>query len=114
MDISFNCAHCNQRLAVDELGAGMTVNCPNCNQPVEIPHSAAPPPPVPIPVPAIQQATASWKAKRKEIDVKEYKVLTQKDRFFGGKEPGVSSGGLIQLVHFSSLIVPALHHRWRG
>lgn len=64
----------------------MTVNCPSCNQPLEIPRNVAPPPPpVPIAVPAIQQATASWKAKRKEIDVKEYKVLTQKDRFFGGK-----------------------------
>jgi uncharacterized protein DUF4177 len=86
MDFRFDCPHCSQHLAVDETGAGMTVNCPSCNQPLEIPRSAAPPPPpVPIPVPAIQQATASWKAKRKEIDVKEYKVLTQKDRFFGGK-----------------------------
>jgi Domain of unknown function (DUF4177) len=85
MDVRFNCPHCSQHLAVDETGAGMTVNCPSCNRPVEVPRSAAPPPPVPIPVPALQQATASSKAKRKEIDVKEYKVLTQKDRFFGGK-----------------------------
>jgi Domain of unknown function (DUF4177) len=31
------------------------------------------------------QLAALWRAKRKESDMKEYKVLTQKDRFFGGK-----------------------------
>jgi hypothetical protein len=33
----------------------------------------------------IPRGTAPCGAKRKEIGVKEYKVLTQKDRFFGGK-----------------------------
>jgi DNA-directed RNA polymerase subunit RPC12/RpoP len=32
MDISFNCPHCDQHLAADESGAGMTVNCPSCNE----------------------------------------------------------------------------------
>jgi hypothetical protein len=64
----------------------MTVNCPGCNQPVEIPPIVTlPPPPVPIPVAPIQQAGASSNVKPKEVRVKEYKVLTQKDRFFGGK-----------------------------
>ena len=46
----------------------MLVNCPHCKEEIQIPRSNAP-----------------WGAKRKEINVKEYKVLTQKDRFFGGK-----------------------------
>jgi len=50
MDISFNCPLCNQHPAVDESGAGSTVNCPGCNQQIEIPRIATPPPPPAIPV----------------------------------------------------------------
>jgi membrane protein YdbS with pleckstrin-like domain/DNA-directed RNA polymerase subunit RPC12/RpoP len=46
MDISFNCPHCNQHLAVDEAGAGMTVSCPKCNKHIVIPRRATSPPPV--------------------------------------------------------------------
>jgi transcription elongation factor Elf1 len=44
MDIRFNCPRCNQHLAVDQSGAGMTVNCPNCKAQIEIPRSAQPEP----------------------------------------------------------------------
>jgi hypothetical protein len=68
MDIQFNCPRCNQNPSVEASGAGMLVNCPSCKEQIEVPRSTAP-----------------CGAKRKEIGVKEYKVLTQKDRFFGGK-----------------------------
>jgi hypothetical protein len=35
-DISFNCPHCNQHLAVDQAGTGTTVSCPSCNEQIEI------------------------------------------------------------------------------
>jgi predicted RNA-binding Zn-ribbon protein involved in translation (DUF1610 family) len=43
-DITFNCPHCGQHLAVEQRGAGMAVNCPSCNEQIEIPGSAVPPP----------------------------------------------------------------------
>jgi predicted Zn finger-like uncharacterized protein len=60
MDISFNCPHCDQRLAVDESGAGMTVNCPTCNERINIPRGTAPqPPPLSIPTTQRQPQSAS-------------------------------------------------------
>jgi hypothetical protein len=53
MDISFNCPGCNQHLAVDAVGAGLTVNCPNCNEQIKIPRGTAPEVlKVPLPTPA--------------------------------------------------------------
>jgi hypothetical protein len=49
MDISFNCPHCDQHLAVDESGAGMAVNCPSCNERINIPRGTASPPSPPVP-----------------------------------------------------------------
>lgn len=37
MDIEFFCSHCGQSLSIDESGAGITVDCPKCNQPVYVP-----------------------------------------------------------------------------
>ena len=84
----------------------MLVNCPNCKEQIEIPHGCLPfekPPRVDLPPPPLPPEAAVppgprpnrpppvpiqpvlQKAKQKEISMKEYKVLTQKDRFFGGK-----------------------------
>jgi hypothetical protein len=41
MDIRFNCPRCGQHLSVEEKGAGMTVNCPSCKDPIEIPRGTA-------------------------------------------------------------------------
>jgi hypothetical protein len=38
-DIRFNCPRCDQHLCVEQSGAGMAVNCPNCNEQIEIPHT---------------------------------------------------------------------------
>src|SRR5262245_41438944 len=54
-DLRFECPNCGQHVAVEETGAGMTVNCASCNQRIEIPRTTTPPPP-PIPlVPAVKQ-----------------------------------------------------------
>ena len=37
MDINFNCGKCGQGLAVDETGAGVTVQCPTCSQEITVP-----------------------------------------------------------------------------
>lgn len=38
-DLTFACPHCDQKLAVDESGAGMTVDCPHCKNPIVIPFA---------------------------------------------------------------------------
>jgi DNA-directed RNA polymerase subunit RPC12/RpoP len=72
LDIPFNCIKCGQKILIDEAGAGMVVNCPSCSASITVPNKSTPsvvkaPPPI------------------KEVRMKEYKVMTQKDRFFAGK-----------------------------
>jgi predicted RNA-binding Zn-ribbon protein involved in translation (DUF1610 family) len=38
-DIRFDCPRCGQSLTVEQRGAGMAVNCPSCNEQIEIPGS---------------------------------------------------------------------------
>lgn len=86
-DIDFNCEHCGKKLTTDEKGRGMLVPCPDCGNEITIPkydtshsalqeppHKHSPPPPPP-PLQAIKKRPIS----------KEYKVLTQKDKWFSGK-----------------------------
>ena len=40
MDISFTCT-CGQNIVIDEAGAGITVDCPQCGKPVYVPSSAS-------------------------------------------------------------------------
>lgn len=40
-DIEFNCPYCNHSLVVDASGAGLTVNCPKCSKPIQIPAPRA-------------------------------------------------------------------------
>jgi hypothetical protein len=39
MDITFNCPHCDQELAVDQAGAGSQIDCPSCGESIIIPTS---------------------------------------------------------------------------
>jgi len=39
MDISFKCDKCGQHIAVDEVAAGQTVQCPTCGQSLTVPPS---------------------------------------------------------------------------
>jgi len=54
MDISFNCTSCGTHIVIDEAGAGMSVQCPKCNQCLTVPTAgtinspAAPAPPSPV------------------------------------------------------------------
>lgn len=43
-DINFDCPKCGHNLSVDENGAGMTVPCPECSQPIQIPLPKTSPP----------------------------------------------------------------------
>lgn len=61
MDITFNCPHCDQELAVDQAGAGSQIDCPSCGESIIIPISGkvttgslppvTPPPPGSTPPP---------------------------------------------------------------
>jgi hypothetical protein len=55
MDITFNCPHCEQELAVDQAGAGSQIDCPSCGESIIIPISGkvttGPLPPVTPPPP---------------------------------------------------------------
>ncbi len=46
MDIRFECPHCQQRIKIDESGAGMQINCPGCQAVVTIPMPTQAPQPV--------------------------------------------------------------------
>ena len=37
MDIAFTCGNCRKNLVVDEAGAGITIDCPECGKPVYVP-----------------------------------------------------------------------------
>ena len=77
--IIFNCGSCGQPLKAAPDMAGQLIDCPACKKPTEIPFPPRPTPPTPTRHAAIAQAT------RKESIMKEYKVLTQKDKWFAGK-----------------------------
>ena len=61
MEITFNCPHCDQELAVDQAGAGTQIDCPTCGESIIIPSTGkvttgnlppVPPPGATPPVPA--------------------------------------------------------------
>jgi len=49
MDISFTCDKCGKILVIDEAGAGITIDCPQCGKAVYVP-STTPPKPKEVPV----------------------------------------------------------------
>ena len=40
MDIKFNCANCGQHVAIDEAGAGLSIECPTCRAGLTVPPTA--------------------------------------------------------------------------
>jgi DNA-directed RNA polymerase subunit RPC12/RpoP len=38
MDITFECPHCGQSVAIDEAGAGLQIDCPRCRSPLTVPR----------------------------------------------------------------------------
>ncbi len=49
MDITFSCTYCGQRVVVDEAGAGITVQCPECGLSLTVPQVQPVPPKPPTP-----------------------------------------------------------------
>jgi phage FluMu protein Com len=41
VDITFNCAKCQQHLVIEEVGAGLSVQCPRCGQALTVPAAKA-------------------------------------------------------------------------
>jgi hypothetical protein len=41
MDIYFSCAKCGHHMVIDEAGAGMIVECPDCGRDTPVPKSGA-------------------------------------------------------------------------
>jgi predicted Zn finger-like uncharacterized protein len=40
MDISFNCSNCGTHIVIDAAGAGISVQCPKCNQSLTVPATS--------------------------------------------------------------------------
>jgi len=51
MDFDFDCPKCQQQLTVDDSEVGLTVDCPSCSAPIEIPVPPAATPMAPPPLP---------------------------------------------------------------
>jgi len=72
MDITFNCPHCDQELAVDQSGAGSQIDCPNCGESIIIPSTgkvttgSLPP----VPAPPAGGTTTPPPAAKKELHLK--------------------------------------------
>ena len=108
MDIRFNCPRCGQHLTVEKQGAGMLVNCPSCNERIDIPRGipaevpkvsvpATTPPTLPPPIEQSRplQATNQPTPQPERPIPYAVKVLTTKDRAFGGKfDPQKLEAGL--------------------
>ncbi len=54
-DTRFSCSSCGQSLVADRSGAGMLINCPQCAQPVQIPHDTDP-----VNDPRVRELISSW------------------------------------------------------
>jgi uncharacterized Zn finger protein len=45
MDIRFSCPKCEHHMVIDETGAGLTVQCPQCGADAKVPALVKPAPP---------------------------------------------------------------------
>lgn len=72
MNINTHCPNCNGELTIDQQWVGRNVECPYCNKKFEFQGSA----------PA---ANTQYSQPSQRKAVKQYKVLTQKDKWFSGK-----------------------------
>jgi uncharacterized Zn finger protein len=49
MDIRFSCPACGHHMVIDEAGAGMVVQCPECGSDADVPKVESKPAPTPKP-----------------------------------------------------------------
>ena len=87
-NIQFHCPHCKQAIETSFDLLGQLMDCPSCGQTVEVQKSPAklplPPPASPRPLPKLKMPMAPLPPK-KPSRRREYKVLTQRDKSFGGE-----------------------------
>ena len=87
-DIQFNCPHCRQSIETTLDMLGQLMDCPACGQTVEVQKS---PPKLPLPPSAPPRPPPKLKmpmptpSPKKAPKMKEYMVLTQKDKFYAGE-----------------------------
>jgi len=115
-DILFHCPHCTQTIEAPPDMLGQLMDCPACGETVEVRKSPAKPP-VPLPAPRLPPKLKMPMAPpppKKTARMKEYKVLTQRDKAFAGEftleklEPAINSYAAQgwQVVSVSTLRLP--------
>ncbi len=87
-EIPFKCPHCNQSIEATIDMLGQLMDCPACGETVEVQKSATKLPPLPPvaprPPPKLKMPMPPAPPK-KPARIREYKVLTQRDKAFGGE-----------------------------
>lgn len=119
-NIKFPCPHCAQPIEAPFDMLGQLMDCPACGQTVEVQKSPTklppPPPAAPRPPPKLKMPMPHpAPAPKKASGVKEYKVLTQRDKFFAGEfsleklEPAINAYAAQgwRVVSVTTLGVPA-------
>ena len=99
-NIKFTCPHCNQSIETTFDMLGQLMDCPRCGQTVEVQKSPVKLPPTPSapprPPPKLKMPMPPQPPK-KAARLREYKVLTQRDKAFAGEfsleklEPSINS-----------------------
>ena len=99
-NIPFHCPHCHQAIEATLDMLGQLVDCPACGETIEVqksPPKLPPlPPATPRPPPKLKMPMPPASLKR-AARIREYKVLTQKDKAFAGEfsleklEPAINS-----------------------
>ena len=117
-DIQFKCPHCSHSIETTADLLGQLIDCPACGETVEVQKPppklpSLPPPPPRIP-PKLKMPAPPGPPK-KAARMREYKVLTQRDKAFGGEfsleklEPAINAyaaqGWLV--VSVTKIAVPA-------
>jgi hypothetical protein len=86
-NIQFKCPHCNQPIETPSEMLGQLIECPSCSQTVEVLKLPTRPSLAPIP---LHRVAPKLKLPRPPQNIKkalkliEYKVLTQRDKWFAG------------------------------
>ena len=87
-NIQFKCPHCNQSIDAPIDMLGQLIECPSCSQTVEVQKSPTRLPLAPLSLPRVVPKLKILRPPhntRKPFKVKEYKVLTQRNKWVAGK-----------------------------
>ena len=86
-NIPFKCPHCDQSIEAPMEMLGQLIDCPACGETVEVqksPVKLAPLPPPPLRAMPKLKLPMPPPIARKPSRIKEYKVLSQRDKWFAG------------------------------